>query len=116
MKDKEMNVVIVDDDIELSSSISEVLSDARLEVSTFETGGQAIDWIKNHEIDAVICDINMPSISGYEVMEFARGKGCDLVIAMSGNGLEWESKSRGATEFIRKPIDFRKLIKILKAP
>ena len=67
-----------------------------------------------NSFDAVICDVNMPVICGLEVMAEARSKGVPHVIAISGVNSEWESKLKGATEFLRKPLDYDRLIKLLK--
>ena len=57
----------------------------------------------------------MPVTCGLEVMSEARSHGVERVIAISGvNAAEWESKARGATDFLRKPLDYDRLIRLLK--
>ncbi|SMF22533.1 response regulator [Pseudobacteriovorax antillogorgiicola] len=109
-----MNVLLVDDDPDLIESIQDLLSETSIELSPMVSGARAMEYLRDHPYDVVICDINMPSVSGYEVMAAARELGCQHVIAISGDSLEWESKSRGATDFIRKPVDYDELLKALK--
>ena len=57
-------VLLVDDDIELLLTYQELLQAHDYEVSTAENGDQALRLLKSREVDAIICDLDMPELSG----------------------------------------------------
>ena len=56
----------------LLERIAIILEDIADEVFTADNGFDAIDIIKNNDIHCVICDINMPKMTGVEVIKQVR--------------------------------------------
>ena len=57
-------VLVVDDDIDLLLTCQELLQAHNYETSTAENGAQALKLMKNREVDAILCDLDMPELSG----------------------------------------------------
>jgi len=57
-------VLLVDDDLELLLTWQELLQAHNYETSTAENGAQALKVMKDREVDAILCDLDMPGLSG----------------------------------------------------
>lgn len=57
-------VLLVDDDIDLLLTWQELLQAHNYETTTAENGAQALKLMKDREVDAILCDLDMPELSG----------------------------------------------------
>jgi two-component system LytT family response regulator len=76
-----MRVLIVDDEPLGVTALAAIL-DARSDVESFEVasdGSQALDKLERSSYDVVLLDINMPELSGIEVLDRLRGGGSDAI-------------------------------------
>ena len=79
-------ILVIDDDAEMRSMLSQTLSVAGHEVALAEDGKQGMKEHRATPADLVITDIFMPEKDGIEViMELRRDFPKLLIIAMSGN-------------------------------
>ncbi len=62
-------VLVVDDDFEMTNVLKELLSDHDFEVETAFDGVQALSKIKAKTYDAIICDYQMPRMNGQVLYE-----------------------------------------------
>ncbi len=60
-------VLCIEDDAEIADLLVEVLTEAGFEIQIAHDGLQGLEKIK-HNPDIVICDVEMPEISGFEVL------------------------------------------------
>jgi CheY-like chemotaxis protein len=58
------HVLVVDDDIELALTYQELLQAHGYQVSTASNGREALKLVQNSEVDAILCDLSMPELSG----------------------------------------------------
>jgi len=54
----------VDDDIDLLLTYEALLQAHDYQTSTAENGAQALELIRTREVDAILCDLDMPELSG----------------------------------------------------
>jgi DNA-binding response OmpR family regulator len=115
---KQINVLVVDDDREVLSTLSEILSELRVNPITAIDGAEAIEKIKTRKIDLIITDLMMPNMDGFELIQRTRQLNINIPIAViSGHG---EVKnvvsalSRGAYNFITKPFTIKEIESIVK--
>ncbi|MCM0084451.1 EAL domain-containing protein [Geomonas sp. Red32] len=103
------HILIVDDEPLMRSSLRQLLEGAGRVVSECASGGEAIGILKSGEIDLVLLDINLPDISGLEVVEWIKmGKIPTSVIMVSANDCidsAIRAMRGGAVEFVRKPTE-----------
>src|SRR5512143_3441143 len=107
------HILIVDDERPILSSVGGVLKDEGYEVSTAETGTEAIRMMKESAPDLVLLDVWMPGMDGLEALARMREMNPDAaVIVMSGHGsidTAVKAVKLGAYDFIEKPLSLDKL-------
>jgi len=107
-------VLIVDDEKNYPLILSAVLEDEGFETFTANSGREALDILKNTDIDLVLTDMKMPKMNGIELLERIKIKDKDLpVIMMTAHGTvdkAVEAMQKGAYNYILKPFDNNRLI------
>ncbi len=111
-----ISVLFVDDDTDLIDSIRRMLYSMRKQWKMyFAYGGkEAIEKIKNHDIDVIVCDIRMPEMDGTEVLKFVQENYPQVIrIVLSGySNQEMILKTtRYAHQFMTKPTNGDTIIK-----
>lgn len=85
MPDTNPSLLIVDDDAVVRMSLAGVLAEIGYQVRTAEDGHGALEEIGREVPEILISDLNMPGMSGFELLQVVRQKLPDLrTIAMSG--------------------------------
>ncbi len=106
-------VLLVDDEKDFTSTLSERLELRDLDVFTADNGMDAIKLAKEHRFDAVILDLQMPGMDGIETLkQLLSGDADQQVIILTGHGTiskGIEAMKAGATEFLEKPVDIQLL-------
>ena len=62
-------ILIVEDDDNVRYSLTELLSDAKLEITEAHLGKSALAYLHNHKFDCMILDLNLPDMTGFVVLE-----------------------------------------------
>ena len=119
-----MRVLLVEDN-EINCEIVEfMLKEAGAEVVTANDGKVAVDTFTASEpgaFDCVLMDLMMPVMSGYEATRVIRGLAREdaktvPIIALSANTFEEDialAKDAGMNEHLAKPVDIRKLFRVM---
>ena len=122
---RQKTILMVDDN-EINLEIGmEVLKDAGYSVDTATDGSLAVEKIKNAKpgtYGAVLMDLQMPVMNGYDAAKTIRGLTDPAVanipiIALSANTLEEDKKmalSSGMNAHLSKPIDIVQLYELLE--
>ncbi len=79
-----MKIIVIDDSETIREQLSAVLSGAGYEIIEAADGHQGATAIRRHpEAALAICDVNMPRMSGLDMLEFLGGTaGADLPVLM----------------------------------
>jgi len=102
-------VIIVEDEEALRVAYERLLSAAGLSVYSFGTAEEALAHLESESADALVSDINLPGISGIDLLHEIRKRDLDLpVLVISGSpsvdtaakAVEW-----GALRYLVKPVD-----------
>ncbi|MEC7274899.1 MAG: response regulator [Bdellovibrionota bacterium] len=64
-----MNILIVEDEPLIARSLKKLLEKKGATVTWEPSGNKAIEIIKQHEFDRIICDLMLQDISGFDVLE-----------------------------------------------
>ena len=110
-------ILIIDDEAPIRRVLRDILENESYQVEDAATGMDALQLIKDHEFDAVFCDIKMPEMDGIEVLEAIRKDSDVPVIMLSGHGTietAVEAIKKGAFDFIPKPPDLNRLLITLR--
>ena len=101
------HLLIVDDEARIRTSMRMLLETPSRTIQECGTGSDAIAVLKSRTIDLVLLDVNLPDISGLEVMEWiARYKiPTSVIIVSSDDHIESAIRAlrNGVVEFVRKP-------------
>ncbi|AGC46332.1 sigma-54 dependent DNA-binding response regulator [Myxococcus stipitatus DSM 14675] len=101
-------VLVVDDHVEMGQMLREPLADAGYTVDVASGGADAIARLRLAVYDAVICDLRMQDVDGFDVLEAARKLDPDLPVLMmtAFGGVEnaVEAMKRGAWHYFAKPF------------
>lgn len=62
------DVLVVDDDADVRSSVADILRQAGYRVELACDGGEALDLLAQHQVGAMLLDLRMPRLDGYAVM------------------------------------------------
>lgn len=112
-----LRVLFVDDEEELVSAVVERLGLRGIDAKGALTGTDALQLVKEQDFDAVVLDVKMPGLGGFEVIKRIKQERPGLaVIFLTGHGAEenaTEGMRMGAFDYLMKPIDIEALIRIL---
>jgi signal transduction histidine kinase/CheY-like chemotaxis protein len=116
------SILVVDDNRDAAESLATLLRMAGHEVHIAHHGREAIELAASLPVDAILLDIGLPGLDGYEVAirirEQPRGKD-PLLVAVTGWGQEEDrrrSEDAGFDAHLVKPVDFAALTKLLAEP
>lgn len=112
-------VLVVDDSIAIVNSLVAILGISGFEVDTAFNASDALRKIHNNAYDVVVCDIEMPGLTGLEFLSKVRTEfGRELDVILMTGYLEHdyfiEAIRLGASDFIRKPIDTKLMIRSIR--
>lgn len=107
MKNDKGNLLLIDDEPELSESMAELLEDEAKEIFIACNGEEALKILEQNKIDCVVSDIKMPVMDGLKFMKIARQRGHEQpIIFFTGHGTEQlkrEVEALGAADLLMKP-------------
>jgi len=115
------HVLVVDDDIQLALTYQAILQAHGYEVSTVGNGAQALKLVLRQEVDAILCDLSMPELSGdLFYLEVGRArphllKRFIFVTANADNPLYETFLKRIRACVLAKPVSIDRLLAKLRA-
>ena len=109
-----MRVLLVEDDPTTSKSIEMMLTHANLNVYTTDLGEEGIDLAKLYDYDLILLDLNLPDMSGHEVLRQLRMARVDTPILILSGSDDTENKLKGfgfgADDYLTKPFHREELV------
>jgi CheY-like chemotaxis protein len=113
-------VLIIDDDVRNIFSLTSALERHDMEIVFAVNGREGIEKLKaDGAIDAVLIDIMMPEMDGYETMRTIRsmeGYGHLPLIAVTAKAMKGDREKcieAGASDYIAKPVEIDQLVSML---
>jgi DNA-binding response OmpR family regulator len=115
-------ILCIEDDREIAAMIAEELDDRGFDVEIAHGGREGILAIMRATPDLVLCDISMPGMNGFEVLERLNELSPRLgrlsfvfLTALVDRDTELKGRELGADDYVVKPIDFDRLVYIINA-
>ena len=105
-------VLVVDDDESHRTLMCDLLEEMGYQATQASDGREALRLLGGYLPAAVLLDLRMPVMSGWEVLEALRqmpGARQVPVIIVSAYGFEWEASLVGAAGYISKPVDLNRV-------
>jgi DNA-binding response OmpR family regulator len=122
MAEARKKILCIEDDRETAALVVEELDDRGFEAIAAHDGHEGFVAILKKMPDLVLCDVNMPIMSGFEVLERLIDIAPRLgripfvfLTAMTDRDNELRGRRLGADDYVTKPIDFEMLYTIINA-
>jgi DNA-binding NarL/FixJ family response regulator len=122
MTDVRKKILCIDDDKAVAEMIAEELVARGFDVTVAHDGHEGFVSILKNMPDLVLCDVNMPVMSGLEVLERLNALAPRLgripfvfLSALADRDSELRARRLGADDYVTKPIDFDMLEMIINA-
>lgn len=113
-----IKILLVDDEEELVSTLSERMEMRGLDAEVALDGPQAIDAIKTRLPHVMVLDLRMPRMDGMEVLRHIKKNNPEIqVIILTGHGSakdEEQARRLGAFDYLQKPVDVETLVNRIK--
>ncbi|WP_161599305.1 response regulator [Reinekea blandensis] len=112
----EPKVLVVDDDLRNTYTLSKILSNEGFRVSIADNGQLALDKLsKDSNIALILMDIMMPVMDGYETIARIRAQHSETlpIIALTAKAMPEDRQkclSAGADDYLPKPVDLEQLL------
>ncbi|PML44877.1 DNA-binding response regulator [Vibrio lentus] len=111
------NILLIDDDTELTSLLKDILSFEGFTVSEANDGYAGLEAI-NDEIDLILLDVMMPRLNGMETLKKLRENWETPVLMLTAKGEEIDrviGLELGADDYLPKPFSDRELLARIRA-
>lgn len=103
------HILIVDDEQRMRLSLRILLEGNGWSILECGSGGEAIEILKSNNVDLILLDINLPDISGLEIMEWitCNNHSPSVIVVSGDDNIDSAifALRNGATEYIRKPYE-----------
>ena len=113
-----MNILLVDDEEELVSTLAERLGFRGIRAEWATSAKRALELVQEKDFDVAVLDVKMPKISGIELMGMLREKSPGLrFIFVTGHGSESDfrqGRESGASFYLMKPLKLEALVDTLE--
>jgi len=119
--DRRPAVMLVDDSISIRKFVGQMLEKAGFEVVTANDGADALRRLGDTVVDAVITDLEMPRVSGYELIEDLRARASTralpVVVLTTRAGAKHVNLARrlGIAHYVTKPVDEEAFVRLMVA-
>jgi DNA-binding response OmpR family regulator len=113
-----INILIVDDDRKLCRLVADYLEPMGYEVAAAHNGNQGLEMILNGDYQAVILDVMMPGMDGFEMLKQLRRESDIPVLMLTARGEETDrivGLEMGADDYLPKTFSSRELLARLRA-
>ena len=114
---KGLRLLLVDDDVRNLIALSKSLRLRGFEIEVAPDGGKALDLLAAKRFDALLTDIMMPGMDGYELIRRVRAAYAALpIIAATAKAMKGDAEkclACGANGYLPKPLDLDNLLSML---
>src|SRR5689334_847545 len=118
-KDERMRVLIVEDDLRMASLVRRGLTGEGLAADVAANGEEALWRAQAHPYDAIVLDVMLPGLDGFETCRRLRGAGVWAPVLMLTARDAVEDRvaglDSGADDYLVKPFAFAELLARLRA-
>lgn len=107
-------LLLLEDDLTLSETIVDYLEEQGFEVTAVYDGDDANEVIYENKFDLFLLDVNVPSLSGFELLKGVREQGnmtpAIFITSLNSMSSLEEGFESGCDDYIRKPFELKELL------
>ncbi len=111
-------ILVVDDEVKMCFTLTKLFELSNYYVAVAHNGLEALDKVDSFQPHCILLDIRMPQMNGVEVLKKVKQEHPEIVVIMTTAVITEESREEclkiGAAEYLVKPIDFKKLLEVIK--
>jgi len=111
-------VLVVEDDADIRALLAVFLGDKGFHVKVADTGHRALELLVEEPVDLILSDVRMPGMTGIDLLRTVKERDPEielvLMSAYSNVRDAVEAIQLGAADYVEKPIDFRRLERVLQ--
>jgi putative two-component system response regulator len=117
-------ILLIEDNRDVQQFVSGIARLERADIAVVRTGEEGLDLLAGDaKFDAILLDLNLPGISGWDVLRSLRREPPDwekepqvfIFTASNANMIEEQASELGAAGVITKPVSARDLVHALAA-
>jgi DNA-binding response OmpR family regulator len=111
-------ILIIDDDARLGAMVREYLGESGFRAAVHETGAEGLAALKAEPFDALVLDVMLPDLDGFEILRRVRADSDVPILMLTARG---DAADRvvglelGADDYLPKPFNPRELVARLRA-
>jgi len=112
------HILMIDDDKNLSAMLGEYLTQLGMQVTARTTATEGLKLLRHGEFDALILDVMLPDVDGFEVCRRVRTESDIPILMLTARGDEMDrvvGLELGADDYLPKPFSPRELLARLRA-
>lgn len=117
MKNKQIFVLVADDEDVMRSLFIDLLTERGYEVVAVKNGREALEKAKKIDFAIAFIDVHMPVMNGVEALKAIKKIKPQMVIVMMDSfpdALIEQAKKEGAITCIHKPFEIKEVIKVIE--
>jgi len=111
------NILVAEDSPTNQTLIELILKKAGLKAKIVDNGYEAVQCVEKENFDAILMDIQMPVMNGYEATKLIKAKHPEVpVIALTACAMKGDDDkcyAAGCDDYLTKPVDRKKLLATL---
>jgi CheY-like chemotaxis protein len=112
-------VLIADDDEPIRHMVKTILTREGYQVDEAENGAEALEKIKEDDYGAIVLDLMMPVVNGYEVLDYLTRaqpqRKCVVIISAAASGEIAKADPTIVKGVLRKPFELTELTRAVNA-
>ncbi|MFZ3209727.1 MAG: response regulator [Geobacteraceae bacterium] len=110
-------ILVVDDEENVRIGLSRLLSKEGFLVDSASNGFEALNYLRQHEVNLIVADISMPEMNGITFLKELKKdfNKSNVIMITAHGGVESyiEAMNLGAFEYINKPVKIEELKSII---
>lgn len=114
------DILFIEDELDILENMIEILELSGMSLTGVSTGNDAINKLDQEKFGLIFCDINLPDITGYEILDHFKSSPnyndtSFVFLSASAQAKDVEQgKLSGADGYLKKPCSANKIINVAK--
>jgi two-component system response regulator CpxR len=112
------DILLIDDDVELCTMLTEYLGRYELRVNAVHRGDAGLQAVRSRAWPMILLDVMLPGLDGFEVLKQIRTFSTDSVLLLTARGEDVDrivGLELGADDYLAKPFNARELLARIRA-